>query len=135
AENLSLLKTPFGAFLMAPLQLATTASRGWGGGAVRRTVDPVGETTKRAGAQPLGGSADSPAEPTTQRMGGGGRRPSGSAFYARRSPTGQFRRLERSGRSEMIWLDSERSFDSRVCLGIPQQKCWSERPSCRTRRR
>ena len=57
---------------MAPLQLATTASRGWGGGAVRRTVDPVGETTKRAGAQPLGGSADSPAAPTTQRMGRAG---------------------------------------------------------------
>jgi len=86
---------------MAPLQLATTASRGWGGGAVRRTVDPVGETTKEGGRAAAGWFRwfTSCAHHSKDGQSGGGRRPSGSACYARRSPTGQFRRLERSGRS------------------------------------
>jgi hypothetical protein len=45
--TLSLLKTPSGEFLMAPLQLATTVSRDCGGGAVREPLNPVGETTRR----------------------------------------------------------------------------------------
>jgi hypothetical protein len=54
----SLLKTPSGGFLMAPLQLSRTVSRVWGGGAVRETLNPVGDDQKMTGAQPLRGFAE-----------------------------------------------------------------------------